>query len=345
MIKLLVPSLPPIEAAMPYLRRAEEARHYSNFGPCVRELEERLSARYGGACVVTVSNCTVGLELAYTLKMIRGYRQIELPALTFPATWLAATRAGLEIVPIDVDRHTWTAPGVSGFGLPGYAPVQDAAGAFGEQSVPILKEPMTAVFSGHATKTMAAGELGWIVTWDQGEADELRKMSNFHIEAGVSTGFGTNAKVSEYTAAVALASLDAWDREPWLKLHDWYAKHLPAKAIAQRRPRGAYSLMAVKLPILAEPVLNAMAAQGVECRRWYTPLLTRHPLYEFVGNRAQRRAHKPAHLPVSEDLEAHLLGLPYHLHLTESDVAEVCEKLAAQLEVRPPQYADLQFAK
>jgi dTDP-4-amino-4,6-dideoxygalactose transaminase len=326
-IKLLTPSIPPIESAQKYIRRAEEARHYTNFGQNVRELEERLSQRYGGAYVVTVSNCTIGLELVYTLRMIMGYRKIELPALTFAATWLAATRAGLEIVPIDVNKDTWIAPGVAGFGLPSFAPVVDAAGAFGEQSVPLLKGGMTAVFSGHATKTMGAGELGWCVTWDQGEADELRRMSNFHMESGISTGFGTNAKVSEYTAAVALASLDAYDREAWCQLHDWYAKHLPASVIAQKRPRGAYSLMPVKLPVRAIPAMDDLLKLGVETRQYYIPALHRHPLYEYRGNRAKRRKN-PVNLPVTEDLEQHLTCLPWHLHLTESDVAEVCEKLA-----------------
>jgi len=242
MIRLLVPSMPPIEAALPYIRKSEEAKHFSNFGPSVQLLEQRLSDRYGGAYVVTVTNCTAGLELVYTLKMIQGYRKIELPALTFPATWLAANRAGLEIVPIDVDRHTWIAPGVAGFGLPSYAPVVDAAGAFGEQSVPILKGGMTAIFSMHATKTAGAGEGGYIVTWDRQEAETLRQMSNFGIHGGVSEFVGTNAKMSEYTAAMALASLDAWNREAWLQLHDWYAKYLPTCAAPQKRPRGAYSL-------------------------------------------------------------------------------------------------------
>lgn len=334
MIRLLQPKMPPIEAALPYIRKSEEARQYSNFGPCVKLLEERLSEHYAGAYVVTVSNATVGLELVYTLKMMAGYAKIELPALTFPATWLAATRGGLRIVPIDVDKDTWIAPGVAGFGVPSYAPVVDAAGAFGEQKVPLLKESMIAVFSGHATKTMGGGEAGWIVGWHQGEMEELRKMTNFHIESGVSTGFGTNAKMSELTAAMLLASLDAYDRDAWLNLYDLYAKHLPAGAVAQKRPRGAYSLMPVKLPCEAQPVLETMESRGVQCRRWYTPLLVDHPLFMAPGiNRAERRAKKYPPLPVSRDLERRLLGLPYHLYLTEGDVQRVCETLAQCVEM------------
>jgi dTDP-4-amino-4,6-dideoxygalactose transaminase len=275
---------------------------------------------------VTCANATVGLEMAYTLKMLQGFRKIELPALTFPATWLAANRSGLEIVPIDVDPDTWVAAGVSGFGVPTYGPVVDAAGAFGEQSVPIVRQGMTAVFSLHATKPLGCGEGGYIVTWSDWEAEQLRQMSNFGIVDGRSVGPGTNAKMSEYHAAMALAALDAWDREPWLQLYDWYDRLLPSCVVKQKRPRGVYSLLPVKTRAPAQEVTDRLAAAGIETRRWYCPPMHKHPMFEKPGNRKERRA-RPVNLPVTDDLAEHLLGLPYHLHLTEADVAQVCEEL------------------
>lgn len=327
MIRLLVPSMPSIDRALPYLRLMEERKQYTNFGPNVRELEDRLSQKYAGAYVVTCANATLGLELAFTLKMRQGARAIELPSLTFPATWLAATRSGLEILPIDVDPKTWVAAGVSGFGVPTYGPVVDAAGAFGEQSVPLVRQGMTAVFSMHATKPLAAGEGGYIVTWSDWEADELRRMSNFGIADGHSRGPGTNAKMSEIHAAFGLAALDGWDREPWLRLYDWYDRLLPSCVVRQDRPRGVYSLLPVKTPIPAAQVQERMTAAGIETRRWYTPPMHRHPMFEKQGNRKARRA-RPVNLPVTDDLADHLLGLPYHLSLSEDDVAQVCEALA-----------------
>lgn len=331
MIKLLVPSVPPVDAAMPYIRMSEEAKRFTNFGPCVEELERRLSEYFSGPYVVTCANCTVGLELVYTLKMLRGARKIELPALTFPATWLAANRAGLEVIPIDVDPDTWVGPGVSGFGVPTYAPVVDAAGAFGEQRVPLLQAGMAAVFSLHATKPLGCGEGGFIVTWDAEEADICRSMSNFGMKNGKSVFTGTNAKMSEFHAAMALAALDRWDREAWCQLFDWYDKHLPANVVKQKRPRGAYSLLPVAVPVEAQAVLERLSAAGVETRRYYTPILTRHPMFERMGSRKERRA-KPVHIPVTEELEKHLLCLPYHGHLTEQDVMEVCQKLEEAIE-------------
>ncbi len=335
MIRLLVPNMPPIEAAFSYLRRSEEARWWTNHGPCVQELERRLSEKYVGAYVVTCCSCTAGLELVYTHLMIRGYRAINLPALTFPATWLAANRSGLSINALDVDKDTWVAPGVSGFGLPTYSRVVDAAGAFGEQGVPLIPAGITVVFSLHATKPLGCGEGGFIVTWDAEEAEALRRMANFGIwrdGSGISRGMGWNAKMSEFSAAMALASLDAWSRDPWLQLDGWYRQHLPESVVAQKRPPGVYPMMPVRLPVYAEQAQGRMADAGIETRRWYCPPMHRHPLFVPKGNRAQRRHTPPLVLPVTDHLAEHLLGLPWHLKLTEADVIQVCDTLGAVVE-------------
>jgi dTDP-4-amino-4,6-dideoxygalactose transaminase len=205
---------------------------------------------------------------------------------------------------------------VSTFGLPTTGGFIDAAAAFAEQTVP---KDTTAAFSLHATKMVGAGEGGYIVTHDRDAAREYRRMTNFGLHDGVSRGTGTNAKMSEYHAAVALCSLDAYDREAWLRLHDWYAKHLPPNVVQQKRPRGAYPIIAVKLPVPAQPVLVKMRSFGIECRRWYCPPLSEHPL--FVTDNWRER------LPVTADLSEHLLGLPWHLYLTEEDVIAVCLNL------------------
>jgi dTDP-4-amino-4,6-dideoxygalactose transaminase len=68
-IPLLVPDLPAAEDLLPYLRRIDASRWYTNFGPLVRELEAGIAAR---ACAVgrpaqhavSVSNASLGLEVA-----------------------------------------------------------------------------------------------------------------------------------------------------------------------------------------------------------------------------------------------------------------------------------------
>lgn len=313
MIRLLVPKMPTTDQLLPRLRAVEEARWYSNGGKQVIELEDRLSAHYGGAYVITMASCTTALEIMLRHQKNIGYEFVGFPALTFAATALAAHNAGLEVLLDDVDPETWGGSYVSTFGLPTEGGFIDAAGAFGEQRVP---DGTTACFSLHATKMVGCGEGGYIVTHDADAAKEYRAMTNFGLHNGVSRGHGTNGKMSEYHAAVAHCSLDNYDREAWLRLHDWYAEHLPDCVVQQKRPRGAYSILAVKLPVPAQPVLEAMRAHGVECRRWYCPPLSEHPLFTYDGWQA--------FLPVTASLANNLLGLPYHLYLTEEDVIAVC---------------------
>lgn len=330
MIKLLIPKVPNADALLPYLRRIDEARWYTNFGQLVCELEQRLGKRYQGAHVVTVSSCTSGLEIAFELYKSMGLDEITLSPLTFQATALAARRAGLQVRFRDPDKDTWCDGTVAAFGVPAYrGPVVDAAAAFGEQHV---NADMVAVFSLHATKMLPAGEGGFIVTHDEEEAHELRSMTNFgflrssrtakyKLGFSVSRGPGTNAKLSEYHAAVALAGLDAWDTgaisSGYLQLFDWYAKYLPTFVVQQKRKRGIYPIIAVKLPCSAGPVAQRMHDDGVETRRWYTPPLYRHPL--FGGD--------PHDFPVCEELNDKLLGLPWHLFLSEEDIVQVCDAL------------------
>lgn len=317
MIKLLIPKMPTAEQLLPRLRAIDDNRWYTNYGPLVMALEDRLSEHYDGAHVVTTSSCTSALEIMLRHQKNEGFTHVGFPALTFPATALAAHNVGLTVVLDDVDPDTWTGSYVSLWGVPVEGPGYiDAAAAFGEQTVP---KGMTAAFSLHATKMVGCGEGGYIVTHDLDAAREYRRASNFGLANGVSVGHGTNAKMSEYHAAVALASLDAYRREDWLQLHDWYAKHLPPCVTQQKRPRGAYPILSVKLPVDAQPVLEYMRIKGVECRRWYCPPLSEHPLFHQEGWQEV--------LPVTAGLADRLLGLPWHLWLTERDVIEVCEKL------------------
>ncbi|HUT03311.1 MAG TPA: DegT/DnrJ/EryC1/StrS family aminotransferase [bacterium] len=324
MIKLLVPTLPTTDSLIPYLRRIEEAKWATNFGHNVQELESRLRDRYPGNRVVTVSSCTTGLEIVYKMLREAGLKAIALPALTFPATILAAANSGLNVHYGDVDKETWAHPNVALYGTPADGPMVDAAAAFGEQLM-FGDVPKIAVFSMHATKMVGAGEGGYIVCKTEEMENELRMRSNFGMLAPGTASIknGTNGKMSEYTAAVALASLDAYDRESWVRLYDLYEEFLPSWAFRPKRPRGAYPIMSVGLPVDAVPVQERMKANGVETRQWYCPAMDRHPLSTSFNY---------PELPVTRWIERHSLGLPYYPSLTRSEVEYVCQALSQSVE-------------
>ncbi|MGH8631667.1 MAG: DegT/DnrJ/EryC1/StrS family aminotransferase, partial [Burkholderiales bacterium] len=209
--------------------------------------------------------------------------------------------------------------------------VIDAAGAFDNQTD---AGRSCAVFSLHATKSLAAGEGGFVVTTDSGLLAEVRRLSNFGIElpGGMVPSVGTNAKLSEYHAAVALASLDGWSarRERRVAVHRQYldalARYCPTVVLQQRPPEGVYSTMPVLLPerASAQTALERLASQGIETRRWYCPTLEKHPAFRDLPIAGELR--------VSRTLSDRLLALPFHAFLGPEDVDAVCAALAAVIE-------------
>jgi dTDP-4-amino-4,6-dideoxygalactose transaminase len=351
--------MPDTRELLPWLQRIDAARWYTNFGPLARELEGRLAARFGeGFEVVSVSNCTVGLELALQAMLKPGSR-VLMPALTFVATAASALRWGHIPVLADVDEAAWiltpeiarrvaaeqsidVVMPVSTYGCAqdagawdgfvrdtGIPVVLDAAGAFDSQPP---GRRFATVFSLHATKVLGSGEGGFVVSTDRQLLSSIRSLSNFGIDLqGMVPMAGTNGKLSEYHAAVALAALERWParKQVRIALHRAYLdalqRHCPAVKVQHRPADGAYSILPVLLPpgCSAEGVRSRLGARGVETRRWYCPTLEKHPAFREVPRAG------PLH--VATQLSERLLALPFHPFLSSADVSRVCSELAAVL--------------
>jgi dTDP-4-amino-4,6-dideoxygalactose transaminase len=351
--------MPSAEELLPYLRRIDEGRWYTNFGPLVKELEALLRDNLAATQPVhvrSVANCTLGLELALGALSLPRAARVLVPALTFVATAMAVRRAGFQPVFGDVDERSWLLTPeiarhvassvpfdcvmpVAAFGCPadtdawdefsrqtGIPVVIDAAAAFGNQRVGSL---CSAVFSLHATKSLGAGEGGFIATPDAGVAERFARMSNFGIDetTGYSTLFGTNAKLSEYHAAVGLAALERWRarRSSRVAMANAYAQEVMASCsgvtLQQRPADGVYTLFPVCLPpgCDAASAGRSFAGENIETRRWYVPLASDHPSLE-----------RPvvADLSTSERLKQRLLGLPMYPGMSAQERARVTATLS-----------------
>ena len=373
-VPLMVPELPTLAALTPYLERIDRNRWYSNFGPLVRELEARLAESFAqerrvDPQVVTVSNATAGIELALRALRLPAGAPVLVPALTFVATATAVLSAGLTPIVADVDADSWlltpeiaesarkrerirAVVPVSTFGCPqdaagwdalhertGLPVVIDAAAAYGNQFDP---GPTCAVFSLHATKPLAAGEGGFIVSRSKRFAEAIRQMSNFGINLtdakmgpiGTTTMIGTNAKLSEYHAAVGLASLDQWPenaerRRALFREYQAELNGLAGLAITWQRMSDA-SVRSVCCFLLASPALRdraevILAEAGVATRRWYLPTIDRHPAFHRI-------AHLPT--PVAYGIEERLLGVPFYLGLNAELRGIVAAALASSAKSR-----------
>jgi dTDP-4-amino-4,6-dideoxygalactose transaminase len=349
-IRLYVPDLPAADEFIPFMRKIEAARWYTNFGP----LEQAFAAEAGRLldaacppCVATASSGTAALTLALQALALPAGSAVLTPALTFPATAAAILAAGLVPLLADVDAEAWSlTPEIAapwraqvsavvpvaafGVGLPakawdafadesGLPVVMDAAGALGNQEMP---SRCAAVFSLHATKTLGIGEGGLVAARDAGLAERVRRLSNFGFEGGLAAAAAGNAKLSEWHAAVGLAQ---FPRAAAL----WGAKERLSAAYRRALPRfpmqaGTPGSLVVRLPVSAQGAATRLAAEGIETRRWYQPDLTRHPAYEALP--------RAGALATTEGLHDRLLGLPFHSGLAEEEVRVVARALTAAVE-------------
>ncbi|HLO76879.1 MAG TPA: aminotransferase class I/II-fold pyridoxal phosphate-dependent enzyme, partial [Magnetospirillum sp.] len=228
-IAVMRPRLPTAESILPYLRRIDDARLYSNFGPLAQALESRLAARWErpAAAVVSLANATLGLSACLMACCAPRGSLCLMPAWTFVATAHAARAAGLEPFLADVDEHSGAltpaiaeaalaaAPAPVGavmvvqpFGRPldmdgwqdfrrrtGLAVIIDAAAAFDT----VTASPLPTVVSLHATKVLGAGEGGFALCDDPDLAQAIRRASNFGFYiTRESHAPALNAKMSEY---------------------------------------------------------------------------------------------------------------------------------------------------
>ena len=362
-IALLVPDMPDTDALLPYLRRIDAARWYTNFGPLALEFESRLSEcldRERPPGVVSVSSCTSGLQLALLALGLAPGSRVIVPAFTFVATAAAVIRAGCIPVVVDIDAGNWlltpeaartalheggiaAVMPVTTFGATqdaaawdrfveetGVPVIIDAAGAYGNQKV---GRHTVVVFSLHATKSLGVGEGGFVAARSSAILEEVRRLSNFGIQlpSGIVDRAGINAKLSEYHAAVGLAALERWPARAQVRreLARGYlsaiGSHCAAARPQQRPADGVYTIMSVCLPagVNTTEIASALAEQGIETRLWYNPPIPDHP--GFAG------AAVCGSLPSARALSGRVLGLPFHTAMSTAEVERVCASLARHL--------------
>jgi len=347
------PSMPRAEALAPYLAQMDEARWYSNFGPLLQTFERRLADRFSGpAHVATAANGTLALTLALQAMGAAPGQLCALPAWTFVATAHAVVQAGLTPWFVDVDPATWMldprrleaelakAPGPVAAALPvaafGHVPDLDAWAGFRERTgVPVLLDaaaafdglsaaPVPAMVSLHATKPLGVGEGGFVVSQDEDLIRAIRELTSFGFRgARVSHRVATNAKLSEYAAAVGLASLDGW---PATRLRYGLAAQrlrialMGCEGVSFQDGWGSdwlSSVLVIRLPDgAADRVEASLNAAGVQTRRWWGAGCHASPAFADAPR---------ADLGVTDRLAQSTLGLPFSADLGPDEIQRIAE--------------------
>jgi dTDP-4-amino-4,6-dideoxygalactose transaminase len=353
------PRLPTAAAVLPYLERIDQARWYSNFGPLVQELEARLAARFRRQThVITTVNATQALTLTLKAMDLPQGSLCAMPAWTFVATAHAVLEAGLTPWFLDVDPDAWAldpeavrdalpyAPSpvsvvvpVIPFGAPfdmaAWAAFREAAG------IPVLVDGAAAfdtlteadpptVVSLHATKVLGLGEGGFLATTDEALSQRVRGLTTFGFAGSRESLFpATNAKISEYTAAVGLAALDAWplDRLRWMRAAQSLRMALsPLGAVGFQRGWGSSwitSVCTVALPDgMAAQVEAGLHTGGVDTRRWWGEGCHANPAFADCPRSDLRH---------TDRLGRSVIGLPFSIDLDDEQIGRIAAALTQSI--------------
>jgi dTDP-4-amino-4,6-dideoxygalactose transaminase len=358
-IPVYAASLPLAGQLLPYLARIDAAGMYSNHGPLVHEFEARLADTLGlqDASVAATSSGTAAIHAAILAAAGRAgtTRPLALiPGYTFAATAHVTQACGYEPVFVDVEPATWCLSATSlhgradlarvGLVLPvacygrpqgqpewaafnaatGIPVVIDAAGSFEA----IRRDPTALIgsipvaVSFHATKTFSTGEGGGVIWSDREGLARVVQVCNFGMVGPRQVGLpGFNGKLSEYHAAVGLASLDAMAAMEAERL-DRMARYagaaeragLSRSLVVWPAIASNYAIWQAPTHYAAALACAALTRAGIGWRRWYGGGLHREPYFANPNGSS---------LPVTEDLAGRLIGIPCFAHISSEAVESV----------------------
>ena len=372
---LFAERLPMVRPALP--EAAELVDHYTRLlasglitnGATVRRFEQAAARYLGVPECVAVSSCTSGLMLVEQCLGLAG--RVIVPSFTFFATAHSLLWNRLEPVLVDCDPETWnldparvrcalgSVPGVSAilavhvFGNP--APIEelesiardaavrlifDAAHAFGARrdGCPVGVAGDAEVFSLSPTKLLVAGEGGLIATRDPDLARALRAARNYGDAGDYDCQvLGLNARMTEFQAALGLATLPLVDRhvDRRNQLAACYEAVLGSEhgvSLQKIRPqdrstRKDFSIVLeeTRFGVPRRLIQPALEQENVPTRRYFDPPLHRQHLY--------RRFYRPEldRLENTEAISRGVLSLPIYPQMSDDDAERIARRI---LEIR-----------
>lgn len=364
LIPVLKPLLPPAEAVLPYLRRIDATRIYTNHGPLLTELETRLAGMLAlpPGCLASAASGTAGIVGAIyaTAGRATPARPLALiPSFTFIATAVAAEQCGYTPYFVDIDPASWLLEPhllenhrqlartgvvlpVAALGRPvaqapwaefarrtGIAVVVDGASSFDR----ILANPgqylgeVPVALSFHASKAFGMGEAGGVAATSPALIEDAVQAMNFGFRtARDSLGPSINGKLSEYHAAVGLAECDGWPAKQAALQHviDLYRAHMGAAGLAADFVAAPDASLSYGIFRARDPGAAAQLQADLRAAGIDTRLWYGGGLHQQTYYRAQARDD----LPVTEALAPSLIGLPMAPDLAEAAVIKVCTTLA-----------------
>ena len=179
--------------------------------------------------------------------------------------------------------------------------------------------PGCVVYSFHATKSFGVGEGGLIYSANTDLINSIRQAENFGFSASRETTMtALNGKMSEYTAAIALSTLDVFEQKIKTRqqIYTWYLEELDRKDLLNKgwkiqKANGniPYQFMPICSPEnqQSSEIIQLLASKNIEARTYFSPPCHKHPLFKEYP-------HTP--LPVTDKISNRIISLPLWEEMT-----------------------------
>jgi perosamine synthetase len=337
-----------------------------SLGPRVEEFERAFAERVGAAAACAVSSGTAGLHLALRAAGVGPGDEVITSSFSFVASANAAVYEGARPVFAEIDpttlnldpdavraavtQRTRAILPVHIFGYPaemdaleaiarehGLAIVEDACEALGARhpdgrSVGGRGNP--AVFGFYANKQITTGEGGMIALGDPAlkeRIDSERNQGRSPQRGWLDHDrLGFNYRLSDIACALGVVQLGRLDEflAARARVANMYREALQSVRGLQlpcpdmEGSRRGWFVFVVQLPrrVDRDSVVRVLAAEGIQSK----PYLPAIHLMRFYR---ERFGHRPGELPVSEDVAARSIALPFFVGMKEWEVRCVADVL------------------
>ena len=334
-------------------------------GRYVERFEREFASLYSVPYVLTVTSGTAALYLALRALGIGPGDEVIVPGFTFAAPVNMVIETGATPVYADVDSSTWCldtpsvresitsrTKAILAVHLYGNVCEMEALQEMARQSGLFIIEDVAqaafsrykgryagtwgdiSCFSFHATKTIAMGEGGCVLTSREAYYTQMHILRDHGMSRDKRYWHdvrGYNFRLTNLQAAVGCAQLerikDIISRRR--QIYGWYYRHLnDVRGITLQAFNPETEPVVWTLAVKLDPaffkgerdfVMNALSCVGIETRPGFYPF-SAMPLYQ-----APR-------LPVAEEVAGRIICLPFYPDLLEEQVALICgevKKLSA----------------
>jgi perosamine synthetase len=322
-------------------------------GPKCKEFQARLQQLIGARHVFFAPNGTLALFLASLALEPQPGDEMVIPTFTFYGSAAAAVYAGFRPVFVDADPHTFCVTPEAFEAAIGprtraimpvhiYGQCSDMDGIMAvarAKGVKVIEDAAQALsvrlngkhagtfgdigtFSLYSDKVISTGEGGIVVTNSDEIADRLRLIRNQGRPSSgtfVHPSLGMNFRITDLQAAIGLAQLQKLpgivkDRTKKWKL---YTEKLAGVGDLEfMRVLKGSDIIPFRFPILTEDrdgLMRSLESAGIQTRGFFYPMHLQPKL----------KAEPSQSMPVAESLSARGICLPVHVHVTDSQIAEI----------------------